>query len=65
MAIQKFMRHFGHFQISEIFWSQYIKAMPKDKKSISQPCAIEQHICCIFIDYRGHRRKGVAICNAS
>jgi hypothetical protein len=25
---------------------------------------MEQHILCIFIDYRGHHRKGVAIYNA-
>jgi hypothetical protein len=25
---------------------------------------MEQHIFCIFIDYRGHHRKGAAIYNA-
>ncbi len=27
--------------------------------------AMGQHNFCIFIDYRGHHRKGVAICNAT
>jgi hypothetical protein len=26
---------------------------------------MEQHILCIFIDYRGHHRKGIAIYNAT
>jgi hypothetical protein len=26
---------------------------------------MEQHVVCIFIDYRGHHRKGVAIYNAT
>jgi hypothetical protein len=26
---------------------------------------MEQHIFCLFIDYRGHHRKGVAIYNAT
>jgi hypothetical protein len=26
---------------------------------------MEQHIFCIFIDYRGHHRKGIAIYNAT
>jgi hypothetical protein len=26
---------------------------------------LEQHIFCIFIDYRGHHRKGVAMYNAT
>jgi hypothetical protein len=27
----------------------------------SEPVQLEEHVFCIFIDYRGHYRKGVAI----
>ncbi len=34
---------------------------PKFKFKITSDCKMEQHVFCIFINYRGRHRKGAAI----
>jgi hypothetical protein len=49
------------------FLVQAIGWMPVPNSGISYPflLTMEQRIFCIFKDYRGHHRKGVAINNAT
>ena len=37
----------------------------KMQSNLQSNLTMEQHIFCIFIEYRGHHRKGVADCYAS
>jgi hypothetical protein len=34
-------------------------------KTMHNTAVMEQHVFVVFIDYRGHHRKGVAILNAT
>jgi hypothetical protein len=57
------------FQLGVIYKS-YCQVLTSELTSVNNTqlllkLAMEQHVFCIFIDYRGHHRKGVAICYAA